>query len=420
MNLSIGSDRQRVAYLTPIAERTERTLSLNRQMTPGDPDSTALAVTVLRQRKGRVIDAAADVQAALRRNTDAESQALLDQLTDVVGQLARLVLNGPQKTPLEEYRKAIAALDERKEQLESRIGRRSAEFRAASAPVTLEAVQAAIPANAALIEFAAYRPFDPAIDSVGAAFGKPRYAACVVRRTGPPSGVDLGEAETIDKAVAALRGALGDPARRDVRRLSRTLDDAVMRPLRGLVGNSTHLLISPDGALNLIPFEALVDELGRYLIQRYRCTYLTSGRDLLRMLVAREGRHGPLIVANPAFGDVSAEASARPAPIAASPAPSGGAMGPTGEQRRSVTSARDLSEVYFAPIGGTAREARAIRRLFPDVDEAIDFLERAVEGGVINAPWLSKYEPFLGSLRNEPRFRCMMEAVRTAWRAFEP
>ena len=85
LNLSIGSDRQRVAYLTPIAERTERTLSLNLQMTPGDPDSTALAVTVLLQRKGRVIDAAADMQAALRRHADAESQALLDQLNDVVG-----------------------------------------------------------------------------------------------------------------------------------------------------------------------------------------------------------------------------------------------------------------------------------------------------------------------------------------------
>jgi CHAT domain-containing protein len=31
-----------------------------------------------------------------------------------------------------------------------------------------------------------------------------------------------------------------------------------------------------------------------------------------------------------------------------------------------VTSARDLSEVYFAPLGATAREAQAIRRLFPD------------------------------------------------------
>ena len=176
--------------------------------------------------------------------------------------------------------------------------------------MTLEAVQAAIPADAALIEFAAYRPFDPAIDSVNAAFGKLRYAAYVVHRTGPPRGVDLGDAETIDKAVEALRGALGDPTRSDVRRLSLALEDAVMRPLRGLVGDSTHLLISPDGALNLIPFEALLDDRGRYLVQRYRCTYLTSGRDLLRMQVTREAQHGPLIVANPAFGDPSAGLSA--------------------------------------------------------------------------------------------------------------
>jgi CHAT domain-containing protein/tetratricopeptide (TPR) repeat protein len=370
LNLFIGSERQRVAYLAPIAERTERTLSLNLQLTPGDPASTALAVTVLLQRKGRAIDAAVDMQAALRRRADADGQALLDQLNDVVGQLARLVLNGPQKTPADEYRKSIAALEERKEQLESQIGRRSAEFRAASVPVTLEAVQAVMPADAALIEFAAYRPFDPAIDSVNAAFGKLRYAAYVVHRTGPPSAVDLGEAETIDKAVEALRGALGDPARSDVRRLSRALDDAVMRPVRGLVGDSTQLLVSPDGALNLVPFEALVDERGRYLVQRYRCTYLTSGRDLLRMQVARKGEHGPLIVADPAFGE----------PIAASSAPVPAGTGRTRERRRSVTSARDLSEVYFAPISGTAREAQAIRMLFRDATVLAG--ERATESSL--------------------------------------
>jgi CHAT domain-containing protein/tetratricopeptide (TPR) repeat protein len=370
LNLFIGSERQRLAYLAPIAERTERTLSLNLQMTPGDPDSTALAVTVLLQRKGRVIDAATDMQAALRRQADADSQALLDQLNDVVGQRARLVLNGPQKTPLNEYRTSIAALEERQEQIESQIGRRSAAFRAASAPVSLEAVQAAIPADAALIEFAAYRPFDPAVENVSAAFGKLRYAAYVVHRSSPPTAVDLGEAEAVDKKVDALRVALADPARSDARRLSRALDDAVMRPVRGLVGNSTQLLVSPDGALNLVPFEALVDEGGRYLVQRYRWTYLTSGRDLLRMRVARDGERGPLIVANPAFGEPSAPP---PTPLPASTARKSA-------QRRSVTSARDLSEVYFAPIAGTAREAEAIRLLFRDATVLAG--ERATEASM--------------------------------------
>jgi CHAT domain-containing protein len=122
------------------------------------------------------------------------------------------------------------------------------------------------------------------------------------------------------------------------------------------VGDSAHLLISPDGALNLIPFEALLDERGRYLVQRHRCTYVTSGRDLLRMQVSGEAQHGPVIVANPAFGE----------PMASASAPVAGLAIRAGDKRRSVTTARDLSEVYFAPIEGTAREAEAIQRLFPE------------------------------------------------------
>jgi len=58
--------------------------------------------------------------------------------------------------------------------------------------------------------------------------------------------------------------------------------------------------------------------------------------------------------------------------------------------------------------------------LVNEADAAIDFIERAVEFGIINAPWLSQYEPFLASIRSEPRFGRVMEEVRKAWRAFEP
>jgi len=58
--------------------------------------------------------------------------------------------------------------------------------------------------------------------------------------------------------------------------------------------------------------------------------------------------------------------------------------------------------------------------LVNEPEAAIDFIERAVEFGFINAPWLSEYEPFLANLRGEPRFRRLMERVRRAWDAFEP
>jgi predicted Zn-dependent protease len=58
--------------------------------------------------------------------------------------------------------------------------------------------------------------------------------------------------------------------------------------------------------------------------------------------------------------------------------------------------------------------------LVDERDTALDFLERAVEFGFINLPWLAQHEPFLANLRREPRFIRLMERVRRAWEAFEP
>ena len=96
---------------------------------------------------------------------------------------------------------------------------------------------------------------------------------------------------------------------------------------------------------------------GHYLVERYAVTYLTSGRDLLRMQVARAGGSKPLVVADPSFGELATMemASARRAAAPRS-------------RRRSVTTARNLSETYFAPLDGTAQEARTIQTLFPEAN----------------------------------------------------
>ena len=57
--------------------------------------------------------------------------------------------------------------------------------------------------------------------------------------------------------------------------------------------------LSPDGELNRVPFEALVDTRGRYLIERYRFAYLTSGAELLEP--KPEPARGTVIFAAPDF-----------------------------------------------------------------------------------------------------------------------
>src|SRR5262249_61813682 len=114
----------------------------------------------------------------------------------------------------------------------------------------------------------------------------------------------------IHDAVTGLRRAPSRAAGPNVNKLARDLDALVMAPVCKLLGETRWVFLSPDGVLNLVPFAALVDEGGRYLVEGYAFTYLTSGRDLLRLREDTPApREEPMIVADPDF-----DASGPPAP----------------------------------------------------------------------------------------------------------
>ena len=57
--------------------------------------------------------------------------------------------------------------------------------------------------------------------------------------------------------------------------------------------------------------------------------------------------------------------------------------------------------------------------LLGDRDEALRWLERALERGIFNYPLLSEIDPLLANIRNEPRFKKLMERVKYQWEHFE-
>src|SRR6266511_455141 len=350
LNLVTGSERQKLAYLATLLAQTDQIISLHARSAPDDSTARSLAATTILQRKGRVLDAMSDSIEARRRAASPQDRALFDQLKDIRSQQARLVFGGLQRTTPAEYQNQIRNLAEQAEKLEDEISRRSDRFRAKYQPVTLAAIQSAIPARAALIEFYSYHPFNAKSARPAEAFGQPRYVAYVLRQHGEAQWVDLGEADPIDRAVIALRQALGSPNRADVRQLARALDEKVMRPVRKLVGDIRTLLLSPDGALNLIPFGALVDEQKRYLIESYSFTYLTSGRDLLRLQAHTPSQQGPVVVANPLFD------------LGNSAIVNNQMADQRTESRRSI----DINRQSFDPLPGTAAEAKALGAILPE------------------------------------------------------
>ncbi len=352
LNLAIGSERQKLAFFDPYMTTLDEVISFQIRLDLESNDSRELAATMLLQRKGRILDAMADNLEALRNRSGAEDRALLDQLKDVTSKLANLVLNGPGKASLADHLQQIKILTEQREALENEIGKRSAGYYQSPAAVTLNAIKAALPSDAALVEYAVYKPFDPKQPTESTTdFGEPRYVAYIVTG-GEVRSADLGDAKTIDAAITALRRALRDPESRNIKQAARAVDEKIMRPVRALTGNSRHLLIAPDGQLDLIPFEALVDENGHYLVERYLFTYLSTGRDLLRMQTPRPSKAGVMVVADPDFGQ------------SRSPVGNGPAAKKVQPVTRSVSQGTN-SDVYFAPLDGTKLEAQAIQSLFP-------------------------------------------------------
>ena len=63
-----------------------------------------------------------------------------------------------------------------------------------------------------------------------------------------------------------------------------------------------HLLISPDGLLNVIPFETLQNADGEMLIDNFNISYLSTGRDILRNNnTLNEDVSVPVVIANPTY-----------------------------------------------------------------------------------------------------------------------
>ena len=100
--------------------------------------------------------------------------------------------------------------------------------------------------------------------------------------------VDLGSAETVDKAVAAYLKAMSSaregyvPNRRKLDQEAGELYRLLVLPLEGQLAGRRHLFVSPDGSLELVPFEVLRSQKGEYLIGSYQISYVAAGRDILR------------------------------------------------------------------------------------------------------------------------------------------
>jgi CHAT domain-containing protein len=342
--LKTGTEADHAIYFGRNSYQLDTALNFELLHAPKSASAARLGLTTLLRRKGRTLDAAAASMSTIRSKLSAEDKKLLDELASARAQLAKLTVAGPTATGAESYAKEVAALDDQVQKLEIAVGKKSSAYRAATQAITLAAVQKHVPAAAKLVDIVNYQPYDPNSPYAINPVVKPRrFAAFVVGAKGDPTLIELGEAKPIEDAIEKFRKALADPANKQVTALGRALFDLTMAKITPALGNATEILIAPDGALNVVPFSALVDAKGDFLLKSYNFTYLTSGRDLMRLSVRTKSQGGGVMFADPSF-DATQKAPQK------------------GDAQTRGRRSSDLASLMWPPLPGTAKEADEVEK----------------------------------------------------------
>jgi CHAT domain-containing protein/tetratricopeptide (TPR) repeat protein len=268
---------------------------------------------------GWVLNGKAVAQQALAERVllarDSRNSALageVKQLLDVRTQLATLSLQGPPAGQETAHRQELARLAAREEALSKRLGRIGSNRTQADPWVDLDEVRRVLPADTVLVEIVRLRLRDVTATGVAPVWQAARYAAWLIPAAGKGKVelIDLGKAEQIEAAVEAVQTELQEAPRaisdneqtaeRQLRRVLEPLAELVLRPVAARAGDAKHLLLSPDGALWLVPWAALPIDKGTYAVEKYALGYVVSGRDLL--VPPSKEKPGPaLILANPDY-----------------------------------------------------------------------------------------------------------------------
>jgi len=189
--------------------------------------------------------------------------------------------------------------------------------------------------------------------------------------------IALGDSQEIEEGVLAFKEAVLE---REVQRaekalmISDQLYSSVFLPLETPLGDTRRVFLSPDGSLNLIPFEIFRRPDRRFLVGAYTFNYLACGRDLLGFGGSAFRGRPSLIMGNPDFNLDGA---------------AGAGSGPQKSPRENLAWAsevsRDLRGLHFDPLPGTQVEVQEISKILGKENILLYTGKNAAEGILMQA-----------------------------------
>ena len=217
-----------------------------------------------------------------------------DEYADVSGKVSHLFFAGGNQSYVARVEDSIARLSQIQDRLETELSERCAGFRreVERSDFSVSDIAHALPKEGALLEYIKFRPYSFAASPYSKNYGKAVYGAFVLDNEARVNFVNLGDARAIDSLVGACRDNLERAGREvyagkeaavtdDLSNITGKLYAKVLAPVEKFLEGRDQILICPSGQLSLIPFDILSTPDSKYLIEKYKVSYLSSGRNLL-------------------------------------------------------------------------------------------------------------------------------------------
>lgn len=286
-----------------------------------------------------------------RRIATAETGPLTEELRQISRRLGTLTLHPPDVTNREPWMREIFTLNMRKEALEQQRAYVTGQLkRQPMAEVQRADLQNMVPAGTALVDFLQYTHTSFETEKGRQQMkSRQRHVAFIVRRNQPVQCVELGDAAPIEEAVGKLQKTRGFAPKSGGSDWGGTLSRLLWEPIRPHLDGCQVVLISPDGNLSQLAWNALPGrDPGTYLIEDFGIGIVPVPQMLCASLKANAGmesidaitRESLLLIGDINYSTASHEASS------------------------SQESSAHIVQMDFKPLKGTAAEVQALRDQF--------------------------------------------------------
>jgi len=254
-------------------------------------------------------------------SSDPEVQAACAELKSTQSQISQLTMQPHDVTPEEPRARGVPRykLAFRAQQLLRQISVAGWTEMRDEPWVELDEIRKRLPSDSVLVEFARVPKYATPIPDFDQAPIATHYLAWVIppESKGETELVDLGEAVAIDRAILKLHetvhlmqqivtasGSRG--AADEVNNALKSLGGSVLKPILPFIEEYPHWMLSPEGALWLVPWSGITLDDSHYVVEDHRVTCLTTGRDLVRIAANSPAPKSAVIVADPDFGPSTA------------------------------------------------------------------------------------------------------------------